>query len=349
MTRPYRAQISVRPHTPSSPSTEALIVEYASAPIPPSLPPSPLSPLSSPLPMIPSPPLLLPPLQTSPTYTSASLAYRVAMVQLRATSPLLVPSPPLLLPSVNYKSDIPETDMPFQKRLCLTTLASRFEIGESSTVAATGHTGHTLAPSEGAYEGRVMTAVGEVNKRVTDLATTQRQDAHELYVRDEDAQDDRALLRAQISLLTKERRYFFSMASSYEREAVYARQAWSRLEDRSTALKASIKTLEAQKMAPKKTTTPMTDASIKGLIAQGVADALAEYEATRNSRNRYESHDSRTGTRTERATHDAPTWWNSHVKTVGHDVAYRMTWKTLKKMMTDRVGTDVWENISQRI
>ncbi|GJZ32454.1 ribonuclease H-like domain-containing protein [Tanacetum coccineum] len=29
------------------------------------------------------------------------------------------------------------------------------------------------------------------------------------------------------------------------------------------------------------------------------------------------------------------TWWNSQVKTVGHDAAYGMTWKTLMKMMTD--------------
>nr|GEV27729.1 hypothetical protein [Tanacetum cinerariifolium] len=29
-------------------------------------------------------------------------------------------------------------------------------------------------------------------------------------------------------------------------------------------------------------------------------------------------------------------WWNSHVKTVGHDAAYAMTWKNLKKMMTDK-------------
>ncbi|GJS61678.1 putative reverse transcriptase domain-containing protein [Tanacetum coccineum] len=34
-------------------------------------------------------------------------------------------------------------------------------------------------------------------------------------------------------------------------------------------------------MPPKKTTTPMTDAAIKKLIAQGVADALAEHEANR--------------------------------------------------------------------
>ncbi|GJW71939.1 reverse transcriptase domain-containing protein [Tanacetum coccineum] len=30
------------------------------------------------------------------------------------------------------------------------------------------------------------------------------------------------------------------------------------------------------------------------------------------------------------------TWWNSHVKTVGHDFAYAMTWNALKKMMTDK-------------
>ncbi|GJW82483.1 RNA-directed DNA polymerase, eukaryota [Tanacetum coccineum] len=32
----------------------------------------------------------------------------------------------------------------------------------------------------------------------------------------------------------------------------------------------------------------------------------------------------------------ALTWWNSHVRTVGHDVAYAMTWTNLKKMMTEK-------------
>ncbi|GKA48984.1 putative reverse transcriptase domain-containing protein [Tanacetum coccineum] len=31
---------------------------------------------------------------------------------------------------------------------------------------------------------------------------------------------------------------------------------------------------------------------------------------------------------------NALTWWNSHVKTVGHDAAYGMPWKILKKIMT---------------
>ncbi|GKD02268.1 hypothetical protein Tco_1177242 [Tanacetum coccineum] len=32
----------------------------------------------------------------------------------------------------------------------------------------------------------------------------------------------------------------------------------------------------------------------------------------------------------------ALTWWNSHVMTVTHDVAYSMTWVDLKKKMTDK-------------
>ncbi|GJY26678.1 hypothetical protein Tco_0401404 [Tanacetum coccineum] len=33
---------------------------------------------------------------------------------------------------------------------------------------------------------------------------------------------------------------------------------------------------------------------------------------------------------------NALTWWNSHIRAVGHDIAYAMPWKTLKKMMTDK-------------
>ncbi|GKC48068.1 putative reverse transcriptase domain-containing protein [Tanacetum coccineum] len=48
-------------------------------------------------------------------------------------------------------------------------------------------------------------------------------------------------------------------------------------------------------MAPKK--THMSDVAIKALIAQGVADALADYEANRSSGNGDDSHNSRSGRR----------------------------------------------------
>ncbi|GKC94496.1 putative reverse transcriptase domain-containing protein [Tanacetum coccineum] len=83
----------------------------------------------------------------------------------------------------------------------------------------------------------------------------------------------------------------------------------------------------------------MTDAQIKALIAQGVADALAERDTDR-SRNANDSHDSGIKNQVKYATctllRNALTWWNSHVKTIGHSTAYGMPWKTLMKMMTDK-------------
>ncbi|GJZ11583.1 hypothetical protein Tco_0546342 [Tanacetum coccineum] len=110
----------------------------------------------------------------------------------------------------------------------------------------------------------------------------------------------------------------------------------------------------------------MTDTTIKAIIDQGVADALVEIKANRTSRNGDNNHDSRTGSRrTERATRECTysdflkcqplkctEGVNSHVKTVGHDAAYRMPWKTLKKMITAkyclRVDTNVFEDVSRR-
>ncbi|GJX08299.1 reverse transcriptase domain-containing protein [Tanacetum coccineum] len=33
---------------------------------------------------------------------------------------------------------------------------------------------------------------------------------------------------------------------------------------------------------------------------------------------------------------DALTWWNGHMRTLGHDAAYAMTWGTLKKKLTEK-------------
>nr|GFA55570.1 hypothetical protein [Tanacetum cinerariifolium] len=90
---------------------------------------------------------------------------------------------------------------------------------------------------------------------------------------------------------------------------------------------------------------------LQAMIDQGVTATLAVRDALRST-NGDDSHNSGTGVRrTERATREfenqvkfatctlhsvALTWWNTHVKTVGHDAAYGMPWKTLMKMMTDK-------------
>ncbi|GJZ78193.1 reverse transcriptase domain-containing protein [Tanacetum coccineum] len=92
------------------------------------------------------------------------------------------------------------------------------------------------------------------------------------------------------------------------------------------------------------TTTSVTNAQQKAMIDQGVTAAQAARDANTNG---VDSHNS--GNRISNCSVEnqikfstctllagALTWWNSHVRTVGHDVAYAMTWIDLKKKMTDK-------------
>ncbi|GJV06818.1 putative reverse transcriptase domain-containing protein [Tanacetum coccineum] len=104
--------------------------------------------------------------------------------------------------------------------------------------------------------------------------------------------------------------------------------------------------------------TSVTNAQLQAMINQGVTAALAARDADRNT-NGDDSHNSGMGVRrTERTAREctytdflkfqplnfkgtegvavALTWWNTHVKIVGHDAAYGMPWKILMKMVTDK-------------
>ncbi|GKC68214.1 putative reverse transcriptase domain-containing protein [Tanacetum coccineum] len=130
-------------------------------------------------------------------------------------------------------------------------------------------------------------------------------------------------------------------------------------------------------MAPKRTTrstpatttttSPVTNAQLKVLIDQGVADALAARDADK-TQNGDNSHNSGTGTegvaglsqwfeRKESVFHIsncavenqvkfatctlnsiALTWWNTHVKTVSHDAAYDVI-ETATELMDKKIST----------
>nr|GEV77619.1 hypothetical protein [Tanacetum cinerariifolium] len=210
--------------------------------------------------------------------TSASMEACIARHATLLSPPLLVPSLPLplpspfttslndtaaplghraaeirmraLLPSTSRRTDILEADVPPQKKVCLTTPALGFEVRKSSAAGAARQQGPTESDLK-----RYM--------------------------------DDRALLRARVNTLFRDRPNHRHTAMLLDREAMYAREAWAGSGDTSAAI-------AAHKMAPKKrttrakpatTTTPtitVTDAQLQALMDRGVAAALAERDADRS-------------------------------------------------------------------
>ncbi|GJT40811.1 putative reverse transcriptase domain-containing protein [Tanacetum coccineum] len=96
-------------------------------------------------------------------------------------------------------------------------------------------------------------------------------------------------------------------------------------------------------------TTSVTNAQLQAMIDQGVTAALAARDANRRT-NGDDSHVSGTSVRrTERVARECT--YPDFMKTIGHDVAYVMTWTDLKKKMTDKycprvkikkLGTELW-------
>ncbi|GKB16908.1 hypothetical protein Tco_0850831, partial [Tanacetum coccineum] len=138
--------ISTPPSSPLSPWSSPL-PQIPSPPLPPILSPLPVSP---PLPQIPSPPLPVsspvPVLSPSPPASPIRpLGYRAVMIRLRAEAastsyslPLPPPSSgtlPVHLLSTDRREDRPEVTFPPQKRLGI-ALGPRYEIGDSSSAAA---------------------------------------------------------------------------------------------------------------------------------------------------------------------------------------------------------------------
>nr|GEV95708.1 hypothetical protein [Tanacetum cinerariifolium] len=159
-------------------------------------------------------PSLSPPALLSPPSAGERLS--------RCTAPAALPSPTLppplhMPPPVDRRDDIPETEIPPCKRLCLSTLDSRYAVEESSTSRPTGgqridyqfvstldtearrqgirEVGYGIRdtwiyPTETVPEIAPMT-VGEVNTRVTELVELHQHDTQDLYALLEDAQDSR--------------------------------------------------------------------------------------------------------------------------------------------------------------
>nr|GEW75372.1 reverse transcriptase domain-containing protein [Tanacetum cinerariifolium] len=270
------------------------------------------------------------------------------------------------------REEIPEVDLPLRKRLC-TAHSGTYELGESSTAAAARleepvrddlyRFVDTVERREGSRPATMVVSYG-ITDTWDDLTSM-------IYAMIEEKQDDQALQRARVNKLFRDRRYHARTARLMEGEARASRTAWAQLMDASDAARSGVIALRTQVLAQQTEITDMraadcriqTTATRVPTQPEGIAKALAARDADRNT-NGDDSHVSGTEGVVE-LTHwfkkienvfrlsncsvenqikfstctllgSALMWWNSHVITVGPDVAYAMTWVDLKKTMTDK-------------
>nr|GFB33516.1 hypothetical protein [Tanacetum cinerariifolium] len=149
----------------------------------------------------------------------------------RCMAPATLPSPPLPpssypTPPIDRRDSIPEFEQPTRKRLCLSTLGSRYEVGESFTKGrgvdygftdtieaemrhrGIGEVGYGIRdtwidPAESVPE-MAPTTLETVNTRVTELAELHEHDTQDLYALPEDAQDGRTRISQWVAMYSQQ-------------------------------------------------------------------------------------------------------------------------------------------------
>ncbi|GJY41909.1 putative reverse transcriptase domain-containing protein [Tanacetum coccineum] len=245
----YRAtaRMSIRTQAPTPFLSEEVAERVLALPTP---PPSPLSPYSSPLPHIPSPPLPIPP-PISPTYVEGSLGSRAAGIRRRDA-----------LPSHVHETEMPEMCLPLRKRLCRTTPGPGYEVGESSAAGTARRVGPTTARADlygfllitleaapGTPIEIAPTTLEGVNQRVIEFVYLLLQEDEIIYSQLDDARYDRALLRARVNMLESDRPFHGRTAVLMEEEARLSRAAWAQSMDacdQRKSLKAQMTELQRQ-------------------------------------------------------------------------------------------------------
>ncbi|GJY09760.1 putative reverse transcriptase domain-containing protein [Tanacetum coccineum] len=318
-TRLRRARKTVRLEPPMSASMEARIAEHAAVPIPP----------------------------TSPAYDQAPLGHRAAMIRMRY--------------------DIPEEDMSPRRRFVLTAPPPGCDVAESFAAAAKLPRGQAADRAEDvgyvralqASEHRMMTFIEEVNLRVRleiDVVRGQRiayeTELHEVrqaYLSSE--AQNRALLARLETLKTHMSRMECRIMSVTRQGANDAmtpesnqamidrailRNSTHTQDDASHSsgggLRRPVQPARVCSYTDFMKCQPLNFKGTKGVV--GLSQWLEKMESVFYISGYAIDNQVKFATCTLLGV--ALTWWNGHGKTLGHDAAYAMTWRTLKKTLTDK-------------
>nr|GEX23957.1 putative reverse transcriptase domain-containing protein [Tanacetum cinerariifolium] len=322
------AKMSIKPQTPISLPLDTKIARLMSIPTPPS---SPLSSLSSPLPQIPSPPLpLLLPLPTDPTYEEAPLGYRLGESSAAVAARLRE-----LVRDDLYRFvdtiERGEGSMP-----------TAMEVGNGITDAWDDLNSMIYAMIEEKQDDQALQRA-----RVNRLFKDRRYHARTASI----IEGEVSAKQTEITNFRAVDRRFQTTVGTEQEEIRELRASDRKLQAQFIQVLTALKSCQTQLTAALGCIQILEAARVPAQ-PEGVAKALEARDVERNI-NDDDSHVSGTGARrTKRVTREctypdfmnncsveiqikfstctlpgsARTWWNSHIITIGPDVAYAMTW-----------------------
>ncbi|GJR63802.1 putative reverse transcriptase domain-containing protein [Tanacetum coccineum] len=214
------------------------------------------------------------------------------------------------------RDDIPEEDMPPRRRFVLTAPPPGYDVAKSSTAAA--------RPPRGQYDFVDTVEAGQslIRSPGHDAWTIAR-----AVVRAEDVGYVKALQASKHRMMTSIEEV--NLRVSYQAQVCRreSKDFYTQLHDAQTDrrdIRLEIDVVRGQRTAYEtelhEQRQSAEDRAVRQMIRTHVLEARAQIDTVED-----------TGSSCA-----ALTWWNGHVRTLGHDVAYAMTWGTLKKKLTNK-------------
>ncbi|GJS25478.1 putative reverse transcriptase domain-containing protein [Tanacetum coccineum] len=202
-----------------------------------------------------------------------------------------------------------------------------------------------LESFKGFLEHRMMTSIEEVNLRVSYQAHVRRKESEDFYTQLLDARTDRRDIRLEIDVVRGQR-------TAYETELHEVRQAYLSFEAQNRALLARLETLETHISRMEWQSPTTEDDAVRQIMRTQVLEARARIDTVEDAGSSLSVPTPILKCNLELQGNEGVVGlssmlerWNQYstlavvplkIKTLGHDAAYAMTWRTLKKKLTDK-------------
>nr|GEY51590.1 putative reverse transcriptase domain-containing protein [Tanacetum cinerariifolium] len=214
---------------------------------------------------------------------------------------------------IRRRDDILKEDMPPRRRFVLTAPPPGCDVTESFVAARAPRGQYNFVDTVETGQGLIYSPCHDT--RTIARATNRAEDVG--YVRALQASERRMMTSIEEVNL---RVSYQAQRTAYETELQEVHHAYLSSKAQNRALLARLETLETHMSRMKWQCQSTKDLAVTQMMRIHTLEARARTDTVEDAS----------------SSCAALTWWNGHVRTLGHDAAYAMTWKTLKKKLMDK-------------